>query len=63
MEEYTILAEAIKLLKEADEVLGQHWFEYADGTEYNNDEVIAMSKKIEVFLNKLKEMKSVRQDV
>ena len=63
MEEYTVLAEAIELLKKAREELGHHWFSYSDGSEYNNDDTIEVSEDIDEFFERLKEVKGGRQDV
>jgi len=63
VEDNDILTEAIELLKKAREELGNHWFSYFDGSDYNNDEVIDVSKDIDEFFERLKEIKSARQDV
>jgi len=63
VEDNDILTEAIELLKKAREELGNHWFSYSDGSDYNNDEVIDVSKDIDEFFERLKEIKSARQDV
>ena len=47
------LAEARETLKESRDVLGHYWFgSYGDGDEYNNDDVIEISEKIDIILSK-----------
>jgi len=50
----TIEERTLALLKEVLGVLQDHWFEDVDGEEYNNDDVIEVSKKIDKFLEELK---------
>jgi hypothetical protein len=47
------LDKALKLLQEASEVLGCYWFRSDGEDEWNNDDIIEINEKIDIFLKEV----------